>query len=117
MTECALNRGEAYHHLYRSITLLNGGKFRGQSESEMIIWEQCSRLVAAIILYYNAYILNHLYLAAKTDEERNFLLHLSPGAWVHIKLLGYYSFENHDNSDSIEKWLRSWNWQAEFQNG
>ena len=74
-------------------------------------------LIAGIILYYNAYILNHLYLNAKTDDEREFLLNLSPGAWVHIKLLGYYLFSNQDNSYSIDQWLASWNWQAEFQNG
>lgn len=32
--ECALNRGEAFNNLYRAIALLNGGKFRGQSEAD-----------------------------------------------------------------------------------
>lgn len=69
--ECALNRGEHFNSLYRAITLLNGGKFRGQSEVEMMIWDQCTRLIAAIILYYNAYILNYLYQNAKTQEEKS----------------------------------------------
>ena len=68
--ECALNRGEAFNNLYRTIALLNGGKFRGQSETEMMLWDQCSRLVAAIVLYYNAYVLNYLYINAKSQAEK-----------------------------------------------
>ena len=97
--------------------MLNGGKFRGQSEVEMMIWDQCSRLIAAIILYYNTYILNHLYLNASTEEEKCFLLSLSPGAWVHIKLLGHYIFSDADHSELIEQWLAKWNWHAHFQSG
>ena len=103
--ERALNRGEAYNNLYRAKTLLNGGKFRGQSETEMMIWDQCTRLVAAIILYYNAYILNYLYQHAKTREEKEWIIALSPGAWVHINLLGYYQFYGLQNSKFIDEWL------------
>ena len=65
--EYALNHGKAFNNLYRAVALLNGGKFRGQSEAEMVLLDQCSRLVAAIILYYNAYILNHLYVNARSE--------------------------------------------------
>jgi TnpA family transposase len=115
--ECALNRGEAYNNLYRAITLLNGGKFRGQSEVEMMVWDQCSRLVAAVILYYNTYILNHLYLDAKTQEEKDLLIGLSPGAWVHINFLGYYQFSGLESSRFIDQWLAQWDWQRVFKNG
>lgn len=115
--ECALNRGEAYNNLYRAITVLNGGKFRGQSEAEMIIWDQCTKLIAAVILYYNTYILNHLYLNANTPQEKEWLLNLSPGAWVHINLLGYYQFYGADNAQFIEDILSKWNWKETMENG
>lgn len=109
--ECALNRGEAYNHLYRAISLLNGGKFRGQSEAEMMIWNQCSRLIAAIILYYNAYILNHLYSHANSPDEKALLTAISPGSWGHINLLGYYQFCGNEHNRFIDQWLDKWNWQ------
>jgi TnpA family transposase len=115
--ECALNRGEAYNNLYRAITLLNGGKFRGQSETEMMIWNQCSRLVAAVILYYNAYILNYLYVKAKTQEEKELIIALSPGAWEHINLLGYYQFCGLEGAQFIDQLLAKWNWQQSIKNG
>jgi TnpA family transposase len=115
--ECALNRGEAYNSLYRAITVLNGGKFRGQSETEMMIWDQCTRLVTTIILYYNTYILDHLYQNAKTDAEKDYICSLSPGAWVHVNLLGYYRFFGLEKSHYIDEWLASWDWQRVIKTG
>ena len=115
--ERALNRGEAYNKLYRAITLLNGGKFRGQSEAEMMIWDQCTRLVAAVILYYNTYILNYLYLNAKTQAEKDWLIALSPGAWIHVNMLGYYQFCGLNSGQFIDQWLAKWDWQQSIKNG
>ncbi len=109
--ECALNRGEAFNNLYRAIALLNGGKFRGQSEAEMLLWDQCSRLVASIIVYYNAYILNHLYVNAKSQAEKDLLIALSPGAWAHINMIGYYRFAGIDSARLIDQMLTNWDWQ------
>ena len=115
--EYALNRGEAFNNLYRAIALFNGGKFRGQNETEMILWDQCTRLVAAIILYYNAYNLNYLYLNAKSQEEKTLILALSPGAWIHINLLGYYRFCGLESSHFIDEWLAKWDWQQALKVG
>jgi len=109
--EYALNHGEAFNNLYRAVALLNGGKFRGQSEAEMILWDQCSRLVAAIILYYNAYILNHLYVNARSEAEKAVILGFSPAAWIHINMLGYYKFCGSENNRFLDEWLAKWNWQ------
>ena len=87
----ALNRGEHHNGLYRSISL-NNGELRGKSEIELEIWHHCTRLIAAIIHYYDAYILNDLYLKAITEEEREYLIGLSPTAKPHINLLGNYQF-------------------------
>jgi TnpA family transposase len=107
----ALNRGEHYNSLYRAICLLNDGELRGKSEIEMEIWHQCTRFIAAIIHYYNAYILNSLYMAANNEEERRFLVGLSPTAWVHINFLGYYQFYREFNDDWVEQWLCQQDWK------
>lgn len=107
----ALNRGEHYNSLYRAICLLNDGALRGKSEIEMEIWHQCTRFIAAIIHYYNAYILNSLYMGSNNEEERRFLASLSPTAWVHINFLGYYKFYTEFNDDWVEQWLCQQDWK------
>ncbi|WP_032114041.1 Tn3 family transposase [Candidatus Paracaedibacter symbiosus] len=107
----ALNRGEQYNGLYRAISILNNGELRGKTEIEMEVWHQCTRLIAAVIHYYNAYILNSLYVNSKDEEEKRFLASLSPTAWVHVNLLGYYQFYTQSNVEWIENWLRQWDWR------
>jgi hypothetical protein len=111
----ALNRGELYNNLYRSIAILNNGELKGKSEIEMEIWNQCTRLIAAIMHYYNAYILNSFYINTKDKKEKAFLAKKSPTAWGHINLLGYYQFCNGLDDKSAEKLIESWlqgcNWQ------
>ena len=41
----ALNRGEAYHQLRRAISNVNGDQFRGSSDEEILLWNECARLV------------------------------------------------------------------------
>ncbi|SPF37176.1 hypothetical protein SBF1_1750001 [Candidatus Desulfosporosinus infrequens] len=56
----ALNRGEAYHQLRRAISHENSGKFRVETEAEQNIWNECSRLVANSIIFYNTFLLSKL---------------------------------------------------------
>lgn len=109
----ALNRGEAYNALYRAITVYNKGELRGQNEMEMGIWHQCTRLVSSIILYYNTYILNALYLGAKTETEKKILTNTSPCAWGHINLLGYYQFCVDFNEKMVDRLIKRWNWKKQ----
>jgi hypothetical protein len=56
---------------------------------------ECNRLIANCIVYYNAKLLSNLYLAceAKGDKEKCELIkRLSPVAWQHINLMGRYEF-------------------------
>lgn len=55
--------------------------------------------------------LNHWYVNAKTQEERDVLAALSPGAWVHINLVGYYRFRGLVVGRLIDPLLSRWNWQ------
>ena len=92
----ALNRGEAYHQLRRAIASVNGNQFRGGSDYQIDQWNDCARLIANCIIYYNAAILSGL--VGKCEEQNNkeaidVLVNLSPVAWGHILLGGSYSFE------------------------
>jgi TnpA family transposase len=91
----ALNRGEAYHQLIKKIAAVGGGDFRGMSDLEIEIWNECNRLIALIIIYYNMHLLSKLYenALAKGDKAAlNFLKHISPVASQHINISGLYEF-------------------------
>jgi len=91
----ALNRGEAYHQLLQKVMAVGGGEFRGMSELEVEIWNECTRLIALIIIYYNMHLLSKLYenALAKNDLAAiEYLRHISPIASQHINISGLYEF-------------------------
>ena len=91
----ALNRGEAYHRFRRAIAYVNSGKFRVKTESEQQIWNECSRLIANAVIYYNTALLSRIYeqkQAAGDVEALEILRHISPVAWQHINLFGRFEF-------------------------
>lgn len=56
----ALNRGESYHQLRRAISNVNGDQFRGSSDEEIELWNECACLVTNAIIYFNSSILSPL---------------------------------------------------------
>ena len=90
----ALNRGEAYHQLRRSIAYAHGGRFRVRSQHEQEVWNECSRLVGNAVVYYNALILSEA--LAELESRGNLasaevLKRVSPVAWQHITTMGVTS--------------------------
>mgnify|MGYP000105364373 CR=1 FL=1 len=67
----ALNRGEAYHQLRRAIASVNGNFFRGGSDGEIDLWNECARLLTNAIIYFNSLILSKLldYFDAVGDDK------------------------------------------------
>ena len=91
----ALNRGENYHQLHRTVSYANFGKLRFKTEYEQHLWGECSRLLTNCIIAYNATILSQL----RAHKERSgdapgasLLTQVSPVAWQHINLYGRYEF-------------------------
>lgn len=75
---------------------MNGNQFRGGSDYQIAQWNECARLIANCISYYNAAILSGLvekFEQTDNKEAIDMLADLSPGAWGHILLEGNYSFE------------------------
>lgn len=101
----ALNRGEAYHQLIDKIATVGGGDFRGMSDLEIEIWNECNRLIALIIIYYNMNLLSKLYEIAilKGDKAAiNYLKHISPVASQHINISGLYEFSEEASAVNID---------------
>ena len=90
-----LNRIEAYHQLRRAIILANGGEFRGNSEAELVIWNQCARLLINAIIFYNGSLLSAAlkkYTALKDQAAVDIIKKISPLAWAHINMIGKLEF-------------------------
>ena len=65
------------------------------SELEVEIWNECTRLIALIIIAYNMCILSELYeLKLKQGDTAaiEFLKHISPIASQHLNIAGLYEF-------------------------
>ncbi len=106
----ALNCGEAYHQLRKAIASINGNQFRGGNDYLVEQWNDCARLIANCIIYYNSALLSSL--AEKFEADNNqqtidMLTHLSPVAWRHIQLAGHYTFGTNKNNIVLEKLLEN----------
>lgn len=101
----ALNRGEAYHRFRRAVAYVNGGKFRVQTEAEQQVWNECSRLIANAIIYYNTMLLSKVYeqkLSAEDQEAISIIQRVSPVAWQHVNLFGKFEFSDTTPQIDIE---------------
>ena len=90
-----MNRGEAYHRFRKSVAYVNNGKFRVKTEAEQNIWNDCSRLLANAIIYYNTALLSKVYeqkRAAGDEAAIKLLQGVSPVAWRHVNLIGKFDF-------------------------
>ena len=104
----ALNRGEAYHQLRRAIASVNGNQFRGGNDYQIDQWNDCARLIANCIIYYNSALLSGLvqkYEAEGNQKVIDILANLSPVAWTHIQLAGNYTFAEQRETFSLKNML------------
>lgn len=91
----ALNRGEAYHRFRRAIAYVNSGKYRVKTEAEQQVWNECSRLIANAIIFYNSMLLSRVCEQKRLagDQQAVEVLHgMSPVAWQHVNLIGKFEF-------------------------
>ncbi|WP_345860581.1 Tn3 family transposase [Shewanella algae] len=106
----ALNRGEAYHQLRRAIASVNGNQFRGGNDYEVELWNDCARLIANCIIYYNSALLSGLvdrFEKQGNQDVVSLLSNLSPVAWNHIQLGGNYTFARQQEIFSLESILEN----------
>lgn len=92
------NRIESYHQLRAAIATAYGKKHLiGRGEREIEISNQCGRLLANAIIYYNSAILSKLkvkYEAEGNHKALAILKKISPVAWQHINFQGHFIFSS-----------------------
>lgn len=101
----ALCRGESYHQLRRAIASINGNQFRGGNDYEVEQWNDCARLIANCIIFYNSALLSGLvdkFEKLKNQKVVDMLTNLSPVAWRHIQLAGHYTFDTDESLIDLE---------------
>lgn len=90
------NRIESYHQLRAAIAQVGGKKeLTGRTDLDIEISNQCGRLIANAIVYYNSAILSrllHKYEASGNDKALAVVKSVSPAAWRHVHLNGHYTF-------------------------
>ena len=103
-----LNRGEAYHQLRRKIAESHGGEFNGGSDAEINVWNECGRLIANAIIFYNAYLLSALMEQKEKEgdmEAVEFIRKLSPIACQHINFNGLFLFNSDEKGIDVDATL------------
>jgi len=108
----ALNRGEAYHRFRRAIAYVNSGKFRVKTGSEQQIWNECSRLIANAVIYYNTALLSRIYAQKQSAGDMaaiDILKHVSPIAWQHINLFGSFEFTQAESRIDLDALAERYN--------
>jgi len=97
------NRIESYHQLHAAIAQAGGTKeLTGRTDLDFAISNECGRLLANIIVYYNSVILSRLldkYTALGNEKALKFIKRISPIAWQHIHFLGHYNLKNGQKID------------------
>lgn len=103
------NRIESYHHLRAAIAKVGGKKqLYGKTEIDVEISNQCGRLVALAIIYYNSIVLSGVFEKyeglANNKRFLAVLKKISPAAWhYHIHFLGQYTFRNYNGPHILDK--------------
>ena len=104
MSRAAAAAGQ-YHQLLKKIMEVGGGSFHGMSEIEVEVWNECARLIALIIIYYNMHLLSKLYenaVVKNDDAAIEFLKHISPVASQHLNIDGLYEFVESVGNISVD---------------
>ncbi|MFM7348816.1 MAG: Tn3 family transposase [Erythrobacter sp.] len=98
------NRIESYHQLRSAIAQVGGKKeLTGKTDIEIEISNQCARLIANAIIYYNSAILSRLlerYEVNGSEKALALIKSTSPVAWRHVHLNGHYTFR--DGGEAID---------------
>ena len=100
------NRIESYHQPRSTIAQVSGKKeLTGRTDIEIEISNQCARMIANAIIFYNSAILSRLltkYEASGNAKALALITQMSPAAWRHILLNGHYTFHSDGNPIDLD---------------
>lgn len=109
VVQASLCRGESYHQLSSTIAKVNNGKIlSGKDEIELGVNAESIRLIATVVIFYNATLLSQLYehYRAFDPEKAKEIARLSPVAWQHLSFIGKYEFYRRGKPIDIQEIVR-----------
>jgi TnpA family transposase len=108
------NRIESYHQLRSAIAQVGGKKeLIGRTDVEIEISNQCARLIANTIIFYNSAILSRLLTKCEASGNANALIlltQISPAAWRHILMNGHYTFQSDGKMIDLDALVAELDW-------
>jgi TnpA family transposase len=108
------NRIESYHQLRSAIAQVGGKKeLIGRTDVENEISNQCARLIANTIIFYNSAILSRLLTKCEASGNANALIlltQISPAAWRHILMNGHYTFQSDGKMIDLDALVAELDW-------
>ncbi len=102
----ALNRGESYNKLRRAVSYANGGKLRVRSEIMQQIYNECGRLLANNIVYYNARLVTDVVDIKHRNNDLDDIedvKRISLVANQHVNIYGNYIFKKPLELESLSE--------------
>ena len=100
------NQIESYHQLRAVIAQIGGEKeLSGRNDLAIEISNQCGRLIANGLSYYNSRILSLFYKKCEDKKKVKALKlakKISPIAWRHLHFDGHYTFRNDEDIIDLE---------------
>ena len=107
------NRIESYHQLRSAIAQVGGKKeLTGRTDLDIEISNQCARLIANAIVFYNSAILSRLltrFAAGASETALALITSTSPVAWRHVHLNGRYAFRDSAQAIDLDAIIRGLN--------
>lgn len=97
------NRIESYHSLRGAISRASGRKaLLGKTDIEVAVSNQCGRMIACSVIYYNGEIQSRLWerTPPHNKRKRKVIRKASPVAWHHLHFTGHFTF--YDNAKKID---------------
>ena len=104
---------QSYHQLRAAIARVGGGKeLAGRTDVAIEVSNQCGRLIANAMVYYNSVILSRVlerYLAKDDQKAIAKLKKVSPVAWQHAYFQGHYTFCSNKSPIDLDSIIASLN--------
>ena len=105
-THRSQNTLEAYHQLRSTMAQVNGKKeLYGKTDIAVEISNQCGRLTAIVIHYYNSMILSKVLEKYEVSGNKKGIARLkkiSPIAWGHLHFQGHFKFSDKSNMINLD---------------
>ena len=88
---------------------MSGKKILGRTDNSLEISNQCNRILAGCIIFYNASLLSELLKLTEVNKNESLakkIKQFSPVAWQHISFIGSFTFSSKSKPVDIKELIK-----------